>query len=956
MASAAVPIPEDPRQEGPAASVRPFGLLQVLHLVVSFLRMAWVYLIIAVVGIILVRLYRGVASNNLVLYLRRFGLSNKTEVQQYTDDYYRILFSSLESMVQSAATLGLGGGRFKIVALPGTAAAPPIVQGIDAVVRPGAAWDQKRADYSRLLEAVAHFQEPFVQLLCSGEEVSGARARKMMESASLRDVVTGARLQLLSRCTPLAMGSRLHFNPASLLQLCAQVEADLYIFARGGASFSNSRRICGSTEVDRFLLGYLHAMGYTEGDALFRSIKDPSSWLGSFVQAEAIMLNPRWSQRYGSSPGFFVNPDADYEAADRSVLRALIERSLKNGATFGDARLGQGIRELNRTLFVPLARLLNGPFSWHPVPKDRNAWPRRYQPSETSYSLFGADVDWSTASPDGGAPQRLETLMAGDAHPAPSPRPVMDALFVLLGNTDFRADMDVLAGAADSPEPQIMPDAEGGCPPGLGGMDLASASELFAALRIAEAYAFDLFTTHYYPEDVDEYQERSKQDQPYRYFLAEWSKFSLACKAYWGVWWRAVTRVYAPWKEVMGASSAIYKYLTTVKNYMPMPTPFAARLKVDLFEGFSMGSILKPFKPILDFFAMIGKGLAKFGKGVAWLFKNKVKALMYVLGFVMFLYMALIATVLHHSRILGILIFLYAIVWPVCVAVVTTLLSLLVTVVVSLVYLVLGVLDHVAFRGDSKASVRESSLTLAARRLFMCKELPGHWYLIPRHHQGNRVSKSLLGCTRPCPASHRPAPSLGTLRCEPCAGAAEERQAFGNDALIMREYAGVLTLSNADALVGRRPHRSQHEALVCTVCKYYNHQPYLTGRQKKRIGLLCRARMDCDAPGAAAACLYCRKYAGAPASGPDAGVGENEPGLLARASASPYVRTIGALLLILTVVTVVVYLSLFKTFTPPDPGMLPLRARLAAMRVADCTYNLAHRACVSLVALGGRLR
>ncbi|KAG2424892.1 hypothetical protein HXX76_014050 [Chlamydomonas incerta] len=763
--------------------------------------MAWVYLVIAVIGIICVQMYRGASSNNLLLSLRRAGLNNRSDVQQYSDDYYRIVFSSLETMVQSSVALGLSDfPDYRLVRLPGTLVPPAVVGGLDSIVRPGAAWASKKADYARLLASVAQFQAPFVDLLSGGGDAGAgvAQAGKLLASSELPDLIKGARLQLLARCAPAELGSQLYFSPASLLRLCSRVEADLYVFARGGASFTKTRAVCGSSSPDRFLLGYLYGMGYLDDKgALLKSIKDPGSWLGCFAQAEAIMLNPKWSQRYGSAAGFFVNPDADYEAADRSVLRALIERTLRDGAAYSDARLGQGIRDLNSRFFVPVARLLNGVFSWHPLPKDRTAWPKRYQPSESAYSLFGAEVDWSIAA-EGGAgtasAPSLDTRMSGPEHPAPSPRRVLDALFVLVGNTDFRADVDWLAASQDATATGAAA-ATLGCGPGpgagAGGAGLASAAELYSAMRVAEAYVFDVFTTYYYPEDLDEYQERAKQDQPYRYFLAEWSRFSMSCKAYWNVWWSAVTKVYAPWKEVMGASSAIYKYLTTVKNYMPMPTPFAARLQVDLFEGFSMGNILKPitdiFKPVINIFKAIGNAFVKFGKGVAWVAKNPVKALMFVLGFVVFLWVALIATVLHHSRILGLFIFLYAIVWPVCVAVVTTLLSLLVTTVVSLVYLVLGVIDSVLFRGDARASVRESSLTLAARRMFMCKELPGHWYMVPRHHEGNRLSKTLLGCSRPCPASHRPVPSLGSLRCEPCAGASEERQAFGNDAMIARD-------------------------------------------------------------------------------------------------------------------------------------------------------------------------
>lgn len=832
------------------AKVIYYAILIIVFLVVCF------FVILMVSTII-----KSARQSNIFLSLLRKRLNNKDTLNQYFIEYYNDVFSCIESLFLSAITLNITG----VSTLDGFKLNPPTKiswldkkeddTNISFEYENNIHWKQKKRDYSSFFSNLADFQAPFINLL----PIESNNIEKLLVSSNINELIKGVRQSLLLKSGSISFNKENYFNPIDLLRNCALVEADLFIFARGMMSMSNIRSI--SRNIDGFLLGYLYAMEYITDRTLFNFIKNKNKWLTVFLELEDMFVDKNWNTsqqaRFFDRNNFTVFP----EEHTSKIFKLFSHFNLSyNPVNTSDRRIPDVLEEINNKFFVPLLQLLNGRFSWHPIPKDKYNHLRGYNPnSNTSYANYG--IDWSTYDDEEAyndqeegykkiknisMPEMYNTLVNDNNLPTKCPRSVLNKVFIIIGNTNFKADYDMLCRTkADSNSTGICKEVP------------------YSSMRISEAYLYDIFTTYVYPESIKPYQQRSVPSLKETLDTLWTKQFSPGIKQYWRLWFEHANKVKYTKTFINGEARKIYRYLTNIRNFLPRRWwghgLFSKPLNLELFfqqekdnvENFVSVSIPSPLTIALGMFLI---------PIIVLLARSKLSEIVLgILGFLLFLILAFASTILYYTKIMYIVIWFYLAFKDIIVNIVFSIISLFTYIALSVFLIIIHLLD---FKKDRS---KEWSLRLAAEHLFICKNIPSTWYIIARHHEGNKYASGFASCMLPCPSTH--IPKLGvsnTVTCLPCQVKQQERRAYSNDAMIMREFKNIITNKDIEIVDGSRPYIQQHEALVCTICKYYDYLPLDNKRQKRRIRDLCNIRMQCldkNANLQNKKCSYCHKNA-----------------------------------------------------------------------------------------------
>lgn len=370
----------------------------------DILKLAAVLLIVIPITMNLVgRMKEGksaILNSPIFMGLVRTRLNNNSAVGRYEAEYYREVFACIDSMLYDGAGLQLTD-KLLFLRRDGSVADVKLAPGgpVDLssyVDVSSAQWQAKKQAYAQLAAAVNRYMEVF-----RGAE--GGRVETLALQRMDADGLRSATLRLLLTKADAMDGEGVPMdtvNPASLMRLCARVEADLYVFARGMISFSNTRTLC--PHYQTFLLGYLLAFGYLKrhgAEGIVDLVKDKRRWLSLYMQLEDMFENPRWNSRRAPH---FVDTGRTFTDEEASMFLKIIAEFDLGADTGGmNTTSDQGLikeylNAINDKFFRPLIKMLHSQFSWHPVPRDRLSAARGLRMAGSAFEQqTNRGTDWS---------------------------------------------------------------------------------------------------------------------------------------------------------------------------------------------------------------------------------------------------------------------------------------------------------------------------------------------------------------------------------------------------------------------------------------------------------------------------------------------------------------------------------------------------------------------------------
>lgn len=354
-----------------------------------------------------------VANSTILQAVARSRLNNNAAVNNYEADYYNDMFAAVDTMLHESCTIGLGDpgaswnekSTLEPVALSD---AMDVVEKL-AYVKNDDQWAKKKEAYGELGRLAQAFMKVFVDNKAHEGNVNKLNDAK----ATMQELRAAALKALLDRAETLIVGAkgktqRTVYSPTSLMKLCARVEADMYVFARGNISFSNVRAITGHYQ--SFLIGYLDAFGYLGSmklDQPFVMTLDKRKWMTMYLRLEDMFENPvhnkSLAQAKPQATFKSIGPNdtlTDEEAAAlvNNVLAGFVEDAgnVYSPTTLGQQKIKEDLQKVNDGFFVPLLGILHTKFAHHVVPRDRFSIARGAASDSSAFAMH-TETSWSFA-------------------------------------------------------------------------------------------------------------------------------------------------------------------------------------------------------------------------------------------------------------------------------------------------------------------------------------------------------------------------------------------------------------------------------------------------------------------------------------------------------------------------------------------------------------------------------
>ena len=397
--------------------------------------------------------------------------------------------------------------------------------------------------------------------------------------------------------------------------------------------------------------------------------------------------------------------------------------------------------------------------------------------------------------------------------------------------------------------------------------DASSLMSAYAAVRVYETMLQVLFSYRpaelinvYSPQNVGSYWK-------YRLFTAYW-KDDYAQSV--GNYWKSMAHSWSfLLTEVTRISVLVWEYYALDgKNYLPKEIGGAFLFKTSMgdfirsdgkIEGFADGHSkflikyeraehfsIPGLSGLVSAFASIPKVCAGFiaiFKGISWAIINPVVIVKVIFGLILWLFFALLSTVLFATGIIWLLTLIFIFVFPFLLSIVITVFMTVMYIIIWILYAAVAAVDLLVW----SASGKSIAISTMLRKVFTCQPLDNIWYTAPYTNIGNQYQPIsfgplCLGCLKPCPKGYIPVvDSMGNISCTRNELDTDRYTPGGRLFKEVMEPSSRMLIKSMDRVAPPNKNETlNHMDAYRSICKYYEY--CATNNGSRNI-----IRMNCNA-------------------------------------------------------------------------------------------------------------